>query len=137
MSTVFSGTRARFKINGQKVAYAGGVNGEESIDLEPVDVLDLIEVLEHVPVAYRANLNTNIFRVINSSLKNMGIFPKESNILTSGALEASVEDTQTGQTAYLFMGVKAQTKSFDITARGLSTENIAFVAIRCFDESEI
>lgn len=29
----FAGARARFKINGQKVAYAGGVSGEESIKI--------------------------------------------------------------------------------------------------------
>ena len=136
-SIVFAGARARFKINGQKVAYAGGVSGEESIDYEPVDVLDLIEVLEHVPIGYRANLNANVFRVIEASLKNLGIFPLESNILASGALEASIEDNQTGRTAYLFQGVKASTKSFDLSARGLVTENVAFVAIRVLDESEI
>lgn len=30
--TVFAGARARFKISGRKVAYAGGVSGEESVD---------------------------------------------------------------------------------------------------------
>jgi hypothetical protein len=29
----FAGARARFKINGQKVAYAGGVSGEEAIKI--------------------------------------------------------------------------------------------------------
>ena len=136
-STVFAGARARFKVNGQKVAYAGGVSGEEAIDLEPVDVLDLIEVLEHVPVGYRANLNANVFRVVGQSLKNLGIFPLETNILASGALEASVEDSQTGRTIALFQGVKASTKGFDIAARGLVTNNISFVAIRCLDEAEV
>lgn len=32
MAIVFAGNRARFKINGQHVAYAGGVSGEEAID---------------------------------------------------------------------------------------------------------
>jgi len=137
MSFIVSGVRARFKINGQKVAYAGGVSGEESYDMEPVDLLDLIESLEHVPVGYRANLNANVFRVINSSLKNLGIFPKTSDILTSGALEASLEDRQTSRTMALFQGVRATTKSFDVSARGLVSENAGFVAIRVLDESEI
>lgn len=137
MGKVFVGARARFKVNGEKIAFAGGVSGEESIDHEPIDVLDLLEVLEYVEVAYRASLNTNVFRVIGESLKNMGIFPLQSNILTSGALECAVEDTITNSTAYLFQGCKAGNKSFDVAARGVVTENLSFVAIRVFDESQV
>jgi len=133
----FSGARARLKINGEKVAYAGGVSGEESVDHEPIDVLDLLEVLEFVPVAYRASMNANIFRVVNQSLKNLGIFPQNTNILTSGALEAAIEDSQTQQTTYLFQGVKAAGKTFDIAARAPTSENINFVAIRVLDESQV
>ena len=131
-----SGARARFKVEGQKVAYAGGVSGEESIRLEAVDVLDLIEVLEHVPVGYVCNLTANIFRVVNASVKNLGIFPLEQNILSSGVLEASIEDTQTNRTLYLFQGVRAAGRSFNFNARSLVAENISFVAIRCLDESQ-
>lgn len=98
--------------------------------------MDLIEVLEHVPVGYRVNLNANIFRVVGASLKNLGIFPQNSNILTSGALTASIEDTQTGRNAYAVQGVKAATKTFDLSARALVTENLSFVAIRMLDESQ-
>lgn len=133
----FAGSRARFKINGEKVGFAAGISGEESIDYEPVDVLDLINTLEHVPVGYRCNFNAQMFRVVGQSLKNLGIFPLESNILTSGDLEASIEDTVAGRTAYLFTGVKATTKSFDINARGLVSEQVGFTAIRVKDESEV
>ena len=73
-ANVFSGARARFKINQSAVGYAAGVSGSESIDYEPVDVLNLLEVKEFVPVAYRATLSAQIFRVIGSSLKRLGIF---------------------------------------------------------------
>lgn len=136
-SRTFAGARARFKIDGNKVAYAGGCSGEEAIDLEPVDVLDLIEVLEHVPVAYRCSLNANVFRVVGASLKNLGIFPLNENILTQGALEAAVEDQITQRTAYLFQGVKPATKGFDINARSVVTENISFQAIRVLDEASL
>jgi len=137
MAEVFAGVRSRFKINGQKVAYAGGVSGEESVDMEPVDVLDFVEVLEYVEVGYRTSLNANVFRVLTKSLKNLGIFPIHTNILTNGALTASVEESATGRTAYHFIGVKATTKNFDMAARGIVTENVAFVATRCIDESTI
>lgn len=134
---IFGGARARFKINGRKVAYAGDVSGEETIDNEAVDVLDLIETLEHVPVGYRCSLNTRVFRNTNRSLKNLGIFPKNDNILTSGVLEAAIEDTEVNVTTALFQGVRAASKSFDVGARALVTEALSFQAIRCLDESMI
>ena len=141
MSDVFTGVRARFKIdtgNGpEKVAYAGGVSGEESVDYEPVDVLDLLEVHEHVPVAYRCTMNAQVFRVIGTSMKNLGIFPIQDNILTSGALSALVEDVQEGRTMALLQGVRATGKGWDVGARSLVQENVSFVAIRMKDESEV
>ncbi len=130
----FSGARARFKVNGVVVGYAGGVSGSESVDYEPVDTLDLLEVKEFVPVAYRATLSSQIFRVVGNSLKAQGIFPKEDNILTSGDLLCTVEDRLTGRTVAQFEEVKCQEHSFDITARGIVSENVNFVCIRVKDE---
>jgi hypothetical protein len=135
-SNTFSGARARFKVDGVPVAFAGGVSGTESIDYEPVDVIDLLEVREFVPVAYRATLNAQVFRVIGQSLKAIGIFPVEENILTSGDLTCTVEDRLTGNTMAQFEGCRAQEHSFDITARGIVSENVTFVTIRLRDEFE-
>lgn len=136
-SNVFSGARARFKINGRLVGFAAGVSGSESIDYEPVDVLNLLEVREFVPVAYRATLSAQIFRVIGKSLKGLGIFPVEENILTSGDLTCTVEDVITGETMAQFEQCKASEHSFDITARGIVSENTTFVTIRLRDEFEL
>jgi hypothetical protein len=135
-TNVFSGARARFKIDGQVVGFAGGVSGSESVDYEPVDVLDLLEVREFVPVAYRATLSAQIFRVIGQSLKALGIFPVEEAILTTGDLTCTVEDRLTGNTMAQFEGCKAQEHSFDISARGIVSENVNFVTIRLRDEFE-
>lgn len=133
-SNVFSGPRARFKIDGNVVGFAAGVSGSEAIDYEPVDVLDLLEVREFVPVAYRATLSAQIFRVIGKSLKALGIFPQETNILTSGDLTATVEDTISGNTMSQFESCKCSEHAFDITARGIVSENVTFVTIRLKDE---
>jgi hypothetical protein len=134
---VFSGPRARFKIQGQTVGYAGGVSGEETIDYEPVDVLDLLEVKEHVPVAYKCSLSAQMFRVIGKSLKSRGIFPILSKVLNSVAMTAAIEDAEiTGKTIALFTGVRTAGHTFETTARGLVSENVTFVAIRVNDESE-
>jgi len=135
-TNVFSGPRAKFKIDGRIIGFAGGVSGSESIDYEPIDVLDLLEVREYVPVAYRASLNAQIFRVIGSSLKALGIFPTLENILTSGDLTCTVEDRQTGNTAMQFEQCKAADHSFDISARGIVSENVTFVTVRLRNEFE-
>lgn len=140
-ANTFSGARARFKVDGNIVGFAGGVSGSESIDYEPIDVLDLLEVREFVPVAYRATLSAQIFRVIGNSLKAQGIFPAPGkngleSILTSGDLECTVEDSITGNTMAHFEECKAQEHTFDITARGIVSENVTFVTIRLRDEYE-
>lgn len=136
-ANVFSGARARFKIDGVPVGFAAGVSGSESIDYEPVDVLDLLEVREFVPVAYRATLSAQIFRVIGKSLKALGIFPKEDNILTTGDLTCTIEDRLTGETMAQFEQCKAQEHTFDVTARGIVSENVTFVTIRMKDEFDL
>lgn len=135
-SQTFSGARAIFLVNGVAVGFAGGVSGEEMIDYEPVDVLNLLEVREFVPVAYRVSLNAQIFRVVGNSLKAQGILPIQSDIITSGDLEAAIQDSVTRNTVQLFQGVRCAGHSFDITARGIVQENVPFVAIRVVDEFE-
>ena len=136
-TSTFSGARCRFKINGNIIAFAAGVSGSESVEYDPVDVLDLLSVKEFVPVAYRATISAQVFRVVGASLKALGIFPTENNILTSGDMVAALEDKLTGETVQQFQGVKCSEHSFDVTARGIVSENISFVAIRTIDESEI
>lgn len=140
MSTeVFSGARARFKVDGAVVGFAGGVSGSESVDYEPVDVLDLLEVKEHVPVAYRATLSAQVFRVIGKSLKQQQIFPGkrgqgDNEILNALELTCSIEDKITGEIMAQFERCKAQEHTFDITARGIVSENVTFVTVRLQDE---
>ena len=133
---VFSGARARFKFDDVTVGYASGVSGEETIDYEPVEVLDLLEVREHVPVAYRTTLSAQIFRVFGDSLKNQGIFPRTQDIITLNAMSAAIEDKINSDTLALFTGVRTSGHTFDVTARGIVSENVTFVAIKVQDESE-
>ncbi len=134
---VWSGARARFKIDGKKVGYASGCEGTEEVIYEPVEVLDKLEVAEHVPVGYRVTFSCTIFRIVGESLKKLGIFPKEDNILTSGVLTATIEDSVTGRTLVQIEGVKAASKNFTVTARGIVGQNVTFVGIRAKDEADL
>ena len=156
---VFTGARARFLINEMPIGYCAGVSGEEAIDYEPVETLEFLSVREHIPVAYRASLSAAFFRLVGSSLKEyqgkegkaggMSIFPKFDNILTSGAMSAVIQQskpeagsgppgiTELGSVNIAkFTEVRAASKTFDVSSRGIVTENCSFVAIRQMDESE-
>jgi len=139
-SDTFSGARAIFLIDGSPIGFAGGVSGEETIDYEPVDVLNLLRVLEHVPVAYRVSMNAQIFRVINQSIKQQGIMParngEDLNIINKADLTAAIQDKVTNETAQLFLGVRCSGHTFDVTARGIVSENVSFVALETMDEFE-
>jgi hypothetical protein len=60
----------------------------------------------------------------------------QSDIITSGDMEAAIQDSVTRNTVQLFQGVRCSGHSFDITARGVVQENVPFVAIRVIDEFE-
>lgn len=147
---VFSGARARFYFNGTQVAYAAGCDGSEEIMYEPVDVLDNLPVKEHVPVGYRVSFNANIFRTVASgastdvapgSLKEQGLFPKfgarGERILQMVGVTVMIQDRNTNKVLYVIEGVKPASQNFSINARGLVSQNCAFVCIKMIDESEI
>ena len=146
---IFTGARARFFLDDVPIGYCAGVSGEEAIDYEPVDTLEFLQVREHVPVAYRASMSAAFFRLIGSSLKEYAgkdedaggkeIFPKFNNILISGAMTAAIIETKSDSPRVIaqFQDVRAASKTFDVSSRGIVTENCSFVAINMFDESEI
>jgi hypothetical protein len=123
-------------INGAPVGFAGGVSGSESVEYAAVDVLNLLEVREHVPVAYRVSMNAQIFRVVGSSLKAQGIMPRLEDVITADDLEAALQDSVTANTVQLFQGVRCAGQNFDVSARGVVSLGVDFVAIRTLDESE-
>lgn len=93
-----------------------------------------------MPVAYRSSLNATVFRVIGQSLKELGIFPRIQDIVTSDSLTATVEDARPveggREPMAFFTGVRAAGHTWDHTARGLTADAVNFVAIRVEDESE-
>jgi hypothetical protein len=142
---IYTGARARFSIDGIKVGYARNVSGSETIEYEAVEVLDNIEVEEYAPVAYRVTLSASMFRIVGETLKSRGWFPSTGgsveehleNILVSGDLVATLEDTKTGKIMATVEQVKIQTRNFTVDARGIVGEDAEFVAIRMKDESEV
>jgi hypothetical protein len=141
---LFTGARARFSIEGVKVGYARNVAVSEAITYEPVAVLDNIEVEEYVPTGYEVTFTASQFRIIGETLKSLGWFPKIGanteehleNILISGDLVATIEDTKTGNLFAVLEQVKVQSHNWTVDARGVVGEDVTFVAVRVKDESE-
>ncbi|MAD95956.1 MAG: hypothetical protein CMB99_01380 [Flavobacteriaceae bacterium] len=144
-STVLTGCRARFSIEGVKVGYATGVTVREMINYEPVNVLDNIETKEHAPTDYQVSMTADFVRIVGETIKSKGWFPKTgatpeehlTNIINTGELTATVEDSQTGQVVRNVEGVRISETNLSITARGVVGKNVSMVAIRARDESDL
>lgn len=140
---LFTGARARFSIQGIQVGYARNVAGSERVIYEPVNVLDNVQVEEHVPTGYEVTLTAGFFRIIGETLKKQGWFPPLGqtvqehleNILLSGEMVATVEDTKTKQTFATFEQVKIAGHNWSIDARGVVAEDVEFVCIKSRDET--
>lgn len=141
---LLTGARARFSINGVKVGYASNVTLGEDITYEDIEVLDNIEVEEQVPTRYRVRFSARHFRIVGETFKSLGWFPKAganseehlTNILTSGDLSATLEDTKTGKLVATVEQVKVATRNWTVDANGVVGEDVEFRAIRLKDESE-
>jgi hypothetical protein len=102
----------------------------------PARVVLVSEMVEPRLLQNAISLNASVFRVVGESLKQQRILPKYQDIITSGDMEASIADSVTQKTIQLFVGVRCAGHSFDVTARGIVSENVPFVAISVTDELE-
>ena len=151
---IFSGARAIFRVNGQKIAFASGVDVTEEVNYEDADVLDNLETEEHVPTAYKVSFTTQIFRTIKGStgstnprdgnfgsMKEMGIFPKAAsdqlNVLTRGVLTCTIFDKLAKKIICTLEECKCASNNFSVTARGIVGQNLSWKAKRARDESEL
>jgi hypothetical protein len=135
MTTIMTGAKAIFRLNGIQVAYASQVSFNEQIQLEEVNVLDKLETLEHAEVGYRVDLSCQTFRVADQSVKQAGFMSKLGSILTQGVLTAEVVDRVSGATILLMEGVKLESRATTVDARGVMTETWNFKGIKSTDEA--
>jgi hypothetical protein len=140
-----TGARARFMMNGKKVGFATNINGGEEIEYQPQEVVGNIRVQENVPVAYRVSFSAGYIRIVGETLKSQNYFPKSGknsdehvqNILLQEDLTAVIEDVKTDKPIMMVEELKASSKNFTISARGIVGEDVTFVATVMKDESEI
>ena len=144
---VITGARAQLLFNGIKIGWATQVSGSERIMYERIKVLDNIQTQEHVPVDYEVTLSAARVRIAGKTLKSQGFFPSVganaeehlSNILTSGDLVISINDTGGGTSKPIatYEQCKTDSHNWTITATGVMANDMTFVGIRAKDESEV
>lgn len=137
---VLHGARLKFSLEGQKQLYTTSCSWSEELTQEPIEVLDQLEVAEHVTTGYRVTLSCQWVRVVKNSIKNREgilVLPRLRSALTAGELVGTIEDSVTGAVVATFVGVKAQRYSINVGARGVVMSDVEFVARTIKDESEV
>ena len=135
MSTVMTGAKAIFRLNGVQVAFASSVTFNENIQLEEVNVLDRLETLEHAEVGYRVDMSCQTFRVAEQSVKQLGYMQKLGALLTQGVLTAEIIDRVSNAVILFMEGVKLESRQTTVDSRGLMTESWNFRGIKSSDEA--
>lgn len=132
---VFHGARGYLVIAGKTVGYVTNVNGSETLEHQPLDVLDNLETEEFVAVAYTVTFTCGLVKVIGRSLKAAGIQVTLRDALTFGGLTVEIKDRPEDKAIYVIEEAKATTKNFGAAKRQLTVENLSFVAKRLRDEA--
>lgn len=128
MSKVLTGSKAALKINGVKVAFVGSVQINEENALQPIDVLDQLEVAEHAETGHTVNFSCNLFKVDGNSLTQLGIRAANiRDILTQPELTMELYNTVEDRIEYVISGVKLQSGSGQLDARGVWNGSWSFV----------
>ena len=142
---ILTGCRAVFQLDGVQMGYATGVTVRESIQYEPIQVLDDIQVKEHAPVSYECSMTADFVRITGDSLKAAGYLPKQgtnpqahlTNIIASGEMTATIVDSQEAQIVANVEGVRISEVNMNVVARGIVGQNVSMVAIRARDEGDL
>lgn len=142
---VLTGARSRFTLNGVTIALATDWAVDDDIQYNPIEVLDNIEVTDHIAIGYTCAMTASTIRLVRQTLVSQGFAPRKGqtpadflrNILTQPGIVAQLEDTQDGIIVGRVLGVKLATRRLSVQARGLSATNLTFVARRFIDQAEI
>ncbi len=141
---VLTGARVYLVVQGKKIGYARNASWGENIAMEPVEALGNIEVEENVETRYRVNFSCSMVRVLNRSLRTLGIQPKAGtspeehlrNIIAQGELSISVTDRISDVVIMELQGAKFTSKNNSVDANSILGTDVEFVGTRILDESE-
>lgn len=130
MTTATStGARVVFQINNAPVLFANAVSYEVNHNLEPLYELDALAPAEYYETRYSVSFTVNTFRVNNRSAMSQGLIPSISTLLIQPELKATLLDKITLRPIFKVNRLKANSETFEVSARDLARSNITFVGI--------
>lgn len=130
MSQTLSGSRGALKINGQKIAWVGGVDVTEDDALTRIEVLDQLQSAELAETGHTVEFTANYFKVAGQTTSDLGLSPANlSDILSQPELTMEIYDSVTGNTVYTITGVKFNGGSGSMEARGVWTGQWKFMGL--------
>jgi len=133
---IVTGANGFLELNGQPVAFCRGINFSYSIQYEPMDVLDNIEVEEFVPVAYRVDsLSAELIDAMGETLIGRGIQPPQDQVATVQEYTLVLKDRPRDAAFGTLEGVRFQNRSLGFRKGQVTASNIGFVAKRFRDQS--
>ena len=141
---VLSGARIADLLNGQRVGWATNIEVREQWDLQPVRVLDEIEVIAHEPAGYTASVNMGTLTLVDESMKSAGFMPvagrergsRLRNALTLDELTLTCNDYD-GEVLWVVLGVKIATQNFSVQAGALSATRVDALARSVLEAHEL
>lgn len=153
---VLTGARVRLEIDGRAIGHGTVASYTESIGYDPITVLDHLEVVEHVPVAYDVAFTASRIYLVTKDLKDAAtaLFPTWPaggdstgflfNILQKAEMQASIidrvgtdEQNPGEKTIVQLQGVKIASHNLTFGARAIVGQDIAFVARRALTGPEL
>ena len=143
MEKVFSGARAKLYFNtalGQvEAGFATGISVNENHTLQRVNVLGNIDSEEIIPTSRSVDVRCDLVRISGRSLRQLGIWPKglTVDVLSFPELTIVVYDGVENKIVAQIEGARCETRSFQVQAGAIVSENASFQAKRLKDEADL
>lgn len=139
---ILTGGRCRLLIDGKRMGWAFGVTVNEEILQEPAVVLDNLMPAEYEVTGYQVSVQANVYRIPKKDLVTNNLWPKSGRtpeevrrmLLDFPEMAMEMWDTYTSTAVGKVYRVKPRTRSIQIQARGLVSNNCQFTAIQYADE---
>ena len=112
----------------QEIGWATGVDVNESIQTQRVDVIGDIDSQEVVPVRRSATLSIAALRIQSAPLETLGAWQvgDTAEILNATPLDFAVINDVTGDVLFVCEGCRPTTRSFRVDSSSLFSENANF-----------
>lgn len=137
MSQAMTGARAIFYLKDKAIAIAQNCSYTDTDQLQAVEVLGREVPAEHAELGRTIEFTVDTVRVFNKSATQLGLSTKLQDLLKQEALTASIVDKVSGAVVFMVTGVKKQTRTGTVNARGVWTESISFVGQIMMDSTDV